>query len=224
MSLVTIKDNHLRFMGTNYFVGNAQMVHPGSYGKKATPVFGQNKIEVKAHLPASHLAGRIQVAGPFSLDTTQSSKSDFAQAISGSVKVIGLTVSQNDIYEELTHDHLKLVQLYVEEEAMAKAVNDSPAAIDNLNGYGADARIVHQEFVIVEATLATSFTSGTSYEVSADAAGVISIKAGGGTVVSGKDTLTLAPGTGLAYLLLNFSWNKGKTQIEKPRADEWGIN
>src|SRR5262245_56467721 len=118
MSLAVIKDSHLKFMGTNYFVANAQIVSVGSLGKKATPVFGQNKLEVKAHIPAPKLDGKIKVAGPFDIDTAQSSKSDFTKAVSASLKVIGFSGSENVVYEELTKKHLKLVQLYVEEEAM----------------------------------------------------------------------------------------------------------
>lgn len=224
MSLVSIKDNHIKFMGTNYFVANAQTVSIGSYGEKATPVFGQNKLEVKARIPAPKLDGKIRIAGPFDIDVAQSSRSDFIKAGGASITVIGFSGSQNDIYEELTRKRLKLVQLFVEEEAMRKAANDSPRALENLDSYGGDARIAHQLFVIMEASFATSFTSGSKSEVSANALGIITITTSGGSTVRGKDTLTLAPGTGLAYLLLKLDWNKGKTRIDKTIVDEWGIN
>lgn len=78
--------------------------------------------------------------------------------------------------------------------------------------------------VVMEAEFASSFTSGTNYEVSADALGIISITASGGATVRGKDKITLSPGTGLAYLLLKPDWNKGKTQIDKTSVDEWSVN
>ena len=224
MSLIVIKDNHIKFMGTNFFVGNAQIVSVGSIGEKAANFIGTNKLKVKAHIPVPKLEGRIKVAGPFDIDSSESTKSDFSKAISGSLKIIGATISQNDIYRELTTKHLRLVQFFVEEEAMKKAANDSPAALDNLRNYGGDARIAHQLFVIMEAEFATSFTGGNSYEVSVDAGGIISVTANGGTTVSGKNKVTLSPGTGLAYLLLNPNWNKGKTQIESTKVDEWSIN
>lgn len=224
MSLAVIKDNHIKFMGSNYFVANAQTVTIGSYGEKATPVFGANKLEVKARVPAPKLDGKIRVAGPFSIDAQQSSKSNFDQAVSGSVKVVGISISQNNVYEELTKQHLKLVQLYVDEVPMKNALNDAPKALDNLRDYGNDARVAHSLLVVVEASFASSFTSGSSYDISADAAGIVSITANGGAVVSGKDKITLAPGTGLCYLLLNPEWNKGKTQIESTKVDEWSVN
>jgi hypothetical protein len=56
------------------------------------------------------------------------------------------------------------------------------------------------------------------------ATGIITITTSGGTTVKGKDKITLAPGTGLAYLLLKLDWNKGKTQIDKTTVDEWSVN
>jgi hypothetical protein len=224
MSLAVIKDNHITFMGTRYFTGNGQLTHIGDYGEKATPIFGQNKLEVKAHIPAPKLDGKIKTVPPISIDTTQSSKSNFMTMVSGSLKAIGFSGSESAIYDELAKNHLKLVQLYVEAEAMKKAVNDSPQVLDNLRRYGADARIVHQYFVVVEAELAKSFTGGLNFDVSADAlGGIVSIKASGGTTVSGKDTITLSSGTGLAYLLLKPIWNKDKTKLDDTDADEWSF-
>jgi hypothetical protein len=224
MSLVTVKDNHIKFMSSNYFVGNAQTVSLGSYGEKATPVFGANKLEVKARVPAPKLEGKVRVAGPFGLDAQQSSKSNFDQAVSGSIKVVGISISQGNIYEELVDQHLKFVQLYVDEVPMKNAFNDAPNALDNLRDYGNDARIAHSLLVVMEASFASSFTAGSSYDVSADAAGIVSITAAGGSVVKGKDKVTIAPGTCLAYLLLNPDWNKGKSKIESTNVDEWSVN
>lgn len=224
MSLAIIKDNHITVFGTKYFVGNAQTVSIGSYGEKATPLIGQNKLEVKDHIPVPKLDGKIRTVSPIGIDSTKSTKSDFKSAVSASLKVIGFNGSVGTVYDKLVDNQLKLVQLWVEEEDMKEAVNRSPKVLNNLRSYGADARVAHQVFVITEAKLATSFTGGTKFDVSANAAGIISIKAKGGNSVSGKDTITLSPGTCLAYLLLKLNWNKDKSQIEKTRADEWGIN
>jgi hypothetical protein len=59
--------------------------------------------------------------------------------------------------------------------------------------------------------------------VNADA-GILSIKASGGTAVAGKNNFTLSPGTCLAYLLLKLDWDKNKSQIVDVDADEWSIN
>jgi len=159
-----------------------------------------------------------------SIDTKKSSKSSFEKAVGGSLKAIGFNGSVSSIYDGLATAKLKLVQLFVEEEAMKRAANDSPKALDNLRSYGGDARIAHQLFVVVEATLAESFTFGTRYEVTADALGTISVKASGGNVIKEKDVVTLSPGTGLAYLLLKVDWDKDKSKIESTRVDEWSVN
>lgn len=222
MSLVKIKDSYIEFANTKYFTGNAQKVSIGSIGEKATPFGGKGKLEVKDHIPAPKLDGKIKTAGPFEIDTAQSSKSNFTKVVEGSLKAIGFSGSESLIYDELEKRHLKLVQLFVEEEDMKTAANNSPKARNNLESYGGDGRIAHELFVVMEAEYATSFTSGARFEVSADAGGVISITASGGKVVRGKDKVTLAPGTGLAYSLLNPNWKKGL--IEKTTVDEPGLN
>jgi hypothetical protein len=224
MSLAVIKDNHITIFGTKYFVGNAQTVSVGSYGPKATPVFGQNKLEVKDHVPAPKLKGKIRTVPPIGIDSTQSSKNDFTAAVSGTLKVIGFNGSQSEVYDALVNNHLKLVQLFVEEEEMKKAVNDSPNVLDDLQRYGGDARVAHQLFVVMEATMASSFTSSKNFDVSADAAGILSITASNGAAVSNGTKITLSPGTGLAYLLLKPDWNKNETQLVDVHSDEWSIN
>lgn len=224
MSLAVIKDNHITVFGTKFFVANAQTISIGTTGEKATPVFGQNKLEPKDHIPAPKLDGKIRTVPPIVLDASASSENDFSEAVSASLKVIGFSGSIGSTYDALVTQKLKLVQLFVEEEDMQEAANNSPKALDNLRDYGADARIAHQQFVIMEASWASSFTGANKYSVSVDAAGIISITASGGSTVSGKDRLTLSPGTGLAYLLLNPHWNKNKTRIDSTNVDEWSIN
>ena len=89
--------------------------------------------------------------------------------------------------------HLKLIQIFVHPEDMKDAVNDSPKVLDRLSDYGSDARVAHEEFVIVEATLADSFTGGAKFDVFVNALEMLEIKASGGTTVSGKDTISLVP-------------------------------
>jgi len=224
MSLATIKDNHLTVFGTKYFIANAQLTSIADYGEKATPVFGQNKLEVKDHIPAPKINGKVRTVPPIGIDSSTSSKNDFLNAVGASLKVIGFNGKQSQVYDKLVSNKLKLVQLYVEEEEMKKAVNDSPKVLENLKRYGGDARVVHQLFVVMEAELAESFTSGTTYDVSANAAGIVSITAKGGGSKSGETKIDLYSGTGLAYLLLKPDWNDNKTRLVDVHADEWSIN
>ena len=45
MAKVAVKPNHMTYNGMRYFTANAQTVSISSYGEKATPIFGQNKLE-----------------------------------------------------------------------------------------------------------------------------------------------------------------------------------
>lgn len=223
MSLAVFKDNHVTLFGNKYFVANALAVSMGCHGDKATPIFGQNKLEPKGTIPAPKLQGKILTAPPISIDSTSSKSSDFMAAVSASLKVIGFNGTFHTVYNELVKQHLKFVELQVQENDMKRAANESPAALDDLRSYGAGARIAHRILVVMEASWATSFTSATTFDVTVNA-GVLSIQAKGGASVTGKDMIRLEPGTCLAYLLLKLDWNKGKTQIETTHVDEWSFN
>ena len=224
MSLAVIKDNHITLAGSHFFTGNAPTVSIGSYGEKATPVFGQNKLEVKGHIPALRLQGKVRTVPPIDLDISRSSKADFTGMVSASLKVIGFSGSAGAVYESLADKHLKLVQLWVEEEGMKSAANQSPRVLDNLAGYGGDARIAHQVLIVMEATLAKSFAAAAHFDVSADAAGIVSINGTGGGAVSGGTRVTLSPNTCIAYLLLKLDWNRNKSAIDSTKVDEWSVN
>jgi hypothetical protein len=224
MAKIAVKPNHMTYNGMRYFTANAQTVSIGSYGEKATPVFGQNKLEVKGHFPAPGLKGKIRTAPPIELDTTNSTKADFTSTFSAIFHAIGFSGSVGVIYDNLVNSHLKLVELWVEENDMRSWINGAPKHRTNLANDGSDARVAHRVFVVMEASYADSFTSGANFEVTADAAGIFSINASGGGVVSGKSKLTLGPGTVWSYLLLKVDWNSDRTWVEDTDVDEWSVN
>jgi hypothetical protein len=224
MGKVAIKSNHMTFNGTKYFTANAQFVTISSYGEKATPLFGANKLEVKDHLPAPKLDGKVITIPPVELDTANSTKADFTASFSAGFKAIGFAGTAGATYDSLATNHLKLVQLWVQENDMKAAINSSPMHRNNLVADGNDARIAHVVFVVMEASFASSFTSGTNFDVTADAAGIISINATGGAVVAGKSKVTLSAGTVYAYLLLKLDWNNDKTSVTDTDVDEWSLN
>jgi hypothetical protein len=223
MNLAVFKNNHMVVFGNKYFVANAPVISIGNYGTKATPVFGPNKLEPKDRLPAPKLDGKIRTVPPFTIDSTKTKKNDFTTAVSASLKVIGFSGSVGNVYDALVENRVQLVELFVEENDMRRAANDSPMHLGNLKNCGASGRLVHRTIVAMEATFATSFTSATKYEVSINA-GILSVNASGGSTVAGKTTVTLSPGTTIGYLLLNPIWDKNKSKIEETRVDEWGIN
>jgi hypothetical protein len=224
MTYAVFAKNHITLAGNRYFVANAEILRFGAIGKKATPLFGQNKLEPKDHVPPAKLDGSIQTVPPISIDTSTTKEDDFMATVSASLAVIGLNVSGGQIYEQLASNKLKLVELFVEEEDMVRAVNDSPKVLQELASYGADARIVCRQLIAVEAKMAEKFTAGPSFNVSVDVAGVVSIKTAGGSSTSDSTVIRLGANTCLGYLLLNFSWNDNKTRIQKPRIDEYSFS
>ena len=224
MGKVAVKANHMTLNGTKYFTANAQYVTISSYGEKATPILGANKLEVQDHLPAQKLQGKVVTVPPIELDTANSTKADFTAAFSANFKAIGFAGSAGVIYDNLASNHLKLVQIWVQENDIKAAINSSPMHRNNLAADGNDARIAHVIFVVMEASFATSFTAGLNFDVTADAAGIISINATGGGVVAGKTKVTLSPGTVYAYLLLKLDWNNDKTSVTDTDVDEWSLN
>jgi hypothetical protein len=224
MDYAVFKKNHIALAGNRYFVANAEVLRFGSIGEKATPLFGQNKLEPKDHVPPAKLDGRIQTVPPISINSSTTKKDDFMATVSASLAVIGLNVSGGEVYDQMANNKLKLVELFVEEEDMVKAVNDSPKVLEELASYGADARIVCRQLIAVEAKMAEKFTAGPKFKVSVDVAGVVSITAAGDGSGSDSTEIKLGANTCLGYLLLNFGWNDNKTQINNPRIDEQSIN
>lgn len=224
MVYADFEKTHITLSGNRYFVANAEVLRFGDIGKKATPLFGPNKLEPKDHVPAAKLNGRIQTVPPISINTATTKKNDFLATVSASLAVIGLNVSGGEIYDQLAGNKLKLVELFIEEEDMVRAVNDSPKVLQELASYGADARIVCRQLIAVEAKLAEEFTAGPEFDVSVDVAGVVSVKVVGGSSASNSTVIRLGANTCMGYLLLNFSWNDNKTQIRNPRIDEQSIN
>jgi hypothetical protein len=223
MTYAVFAKNHITLTGNRYFVANAEALRFGSIGTRETPIFGQNKLELKDHVPPAKLAGSIQTVPPISIDTSTTKKDDFMATVSASLAVIGLNVSGGEVYEQLASNKLKLVELYIEDEDMVRAVNDSPKVLRELASYGAAARIVCRQLIAVEAKMAEKFTAGSSFNVSVDVAGVVSIKTTGGNSTTDSTVIRLGANTCLGYLLLNFSWNSNKTKIQNPRIDEQGI-
>ncbi len=221
MSLFVFKDNYLKFMGSKYFVPNAQLMTMCSYGKKADPIGKPGKLEPKDHLPVPKIDGKIKVLPPILLDSASSSKADFTSQVSASLKVINFSGSLGATYDGLSKQTLKVVQLFMEENDVLKAINASPKARNDLDSYGGDARIVWSLFIVAEASWSDSFAAGSSFSASADAAGIVSIKAAGHGVIASKSTLVLSPGTCLAYGLLKLDWKNG--EVNKTTVDEVGM-
>lgn len=214
-----IKDNHLKFNGKSYFKAGAESVELGSYGEKKSPLTKANYLEVQGHVPYDKL--KVRTATVVDIDFKQSSEKDFqanviATAAGGNV---------NTAYKRLDKGELKLVKFEVELVDMKNALNDAPAVRDNLDKYGNDARVCHQIFVVLEATVATKIASSTSL-AAAGSNGALTVTAKA-TVKNEKDTVvTLSKGTTYAYLLAKLDWDKknGNKVVDKLTDDQFSLN
>ncbi len=218
---VVVKDNHLNFAGVCYYRGHAEAIDLGSYGEKRTPVLKTNYLEPKGHISADKMV--IAKASVFGIDSTQSKKGDFNGQINAIIKGVPVSLSGGDAYEKLVKEELKLLKLSVEVEDMKKAINGSPAALDNLGGYGPDARVAHQVFIVIDAKMSTAFTNNATVKLSAGA-GPLKVTVGGTAGSTGSTTVTVSPGTCFAYLLAKIDWSKGKNKVDDLDDDQWGMS
>jgi hypothetical protein len=216
---VVVKDNHLKFLGINYFRTGADRVTLGAYGEKKSPILQGNYLEVQDTLPVPKLDGKIKSAAIVTIDWSKSTEADIMANI-GALKVVNTGVKIT--YSGLKSGSLKLVHLIILANEIRNAANHSPKAIDNLASYGSDARIAHEIFVVMNAELASSFTTGVSFDVKASVGGGITVTSKGSASNSRSTIVTLSQGTTFAYLLVKLDWAKKKASIEKCTDDQWG--
>ena len=221
MGTATIRDSHIKLNGVKYFRGKAEDVDIGSYGRKRTPVFGMNYLDVYRNLPARKLD--INEAVVVDIDFSNSTKADIEAGFS-MAQVIG--IQTGNVYEKLSSGELKLVKFEMKISDIEDAVNSNRRAFDYLVDEGDDARIAHQVFVVMEAELASKVAASKTFDVKFSK-GVYTITAKG-KVGSKTDTVvTLSEDSTFAYLLLKPKWDaKRKRRIEEMtggRTDQWSM-
>lgn len=212
-----VKDNYLRYNGIRYFKANSESVTLGSIGQKKAPITQANYLEVQSHIPYNKL--KVREAVIVDIDFKQTSEKDLkanaiAAALGGNLETARKRFDEGE---------LKLVKFDVELEAMKKAANDSPKALDNLDGYGKDARICHQVFVVLDAKTATQITSSTSLGVTVTN-GQLVVTGKGKAGATSETTVTLSPKSTYAYLLCKIDWEKKNKKIEQLTDDQHGLN
>jgi len=211
-----VHNSHLVFNGVRYFRGHAESVVIGSYGEKRTPLTQQNYLEVQSDLPADRL--KVNTVTIADIDFSRSRDADLKIGL----KAADTGASGSVALSDLKTGKLKLVKLEMRLLDLKTVVNGLSAVLGNLRSYGNDARVAHQIFVVLEATLAQTFAAsgdisftrtGSALKMSADAS----------ASASGSTTITLSSGTTFAYLLANPDWDRGKNRIEKFTDDQHGI-
>jgi hypothetical protein len=225
MAQVIVKPNRLKFNGKNYFRAGSEDVLVGSYGEKRTPIFGANYLEVKDLIDPSKL--EIDDVVVADIDFARTRRGDLEEAFSAPIKGIDVSVGSTQAWEKFQSGELKLVKLAVRNNDMEDAINADADAIDDLRDYGNRARVAHQAWVVMSATLAEEFSRAQSFDVSGGR-GKIKVTIKGKTGGSGSSTVTVSKGSTFAYLLASLDWN-AKRKRKKNRVidlddDQWSVN
>ncbi len=224
MSNVVIKENHLTYGGKAYFRGGADDIILGAIGEKRAPLFKQNYLEVKDHLPAVNLTGVRSTA--IEIDASTLSKTDFPLHLSAIVPVGGVPVPTKVdgevVCTKLRSFDLKLVKFSILPHDLVKAVSQSPQKRQALLDWGKDARIAHEVFLVMAAEVATKFDRDVTVSLSAGVDGVMQATVGGSGAASGSLTVKFAPGVCFAYLLAKPEWDV--RQMIDANDDQWSFN
>jgi hypothetical protein len=215
VALAVVKDSHLTFNGIQYFRASSESLTIGTYGEKRTPITKPNYLEAQADLPAPKLV--VTSATIVGIDFTNSTSVDVKLHLKPASS--GYSGSADVAYNELKSGALKLVKFEMRLDAVKQAFNGAPTALNNLRSYGNDARAVHQIFVVLKATEATTVTTASSFTFSKDNN---TLKVTVGT--SNATVVTFSAGTTYAYLLANPDWDRGKDVIEKFTDDQWSFS
>jgi hypothetical protein len=106
---------------------------------------------------------------------------------------------------------------------MKKALNQSPDKLKELYYWGKNARIAHQVFIVMEASLADKFSKKFGLNLKAGVNG-LGAEIGVGGSSSGTTHVTISKDTCFAYLLLRITWDKNKDNptILDLNDDQWG--
>ena len=225
MANVLVKENHLTFGGVSYFRGHAEEVEIGSIGEKRTPLTKQNYIEVKDRIPVPKID--VVKATVVDIDSNNTSKSAFGIRVSAIVKGVPIEFSGDTMFEKLKSHQFRLVKFSVSNNNMKKAANNSPQKLQDLIEWGKDARIVHQVFIVMQASWANQFNNNVNVELSVGAKG-LEAKVGGRGSASGTTAVQISKGTCFAYLLAKIDWDakqkKNKTKIVDLDDDQWSFS
>ncbi|HYG57790.1 MAG TPA: hypothetical protein VD902_06945 [Symbiobacteriaceae bacterium] len=225
MANVVVKENHLTYGGVAYFRGHAEEVQIGSIGEKRTPITKQNYLEVKDQIPVAKID--VTRATVTEIDFTQTSKSAFAAMVNAIIKGVPVKLTGDATFDQLRSGELKLVKFSVTNNEMMEAANNSPQKLEYLKEWGNDARIAHQVFVVMEASLARKFDNNVNVTLSAGAEGLEATVGGSGSA-SGSTTVRISKGTCFAYLLCKIDWDakqkKNQTRIVDLDDDQWSFS
>lgn len=189
-----IRTSHLLVNGVRYFRGNATAVSLGDYGRKKTPIFGMNYLEVYGNAGLVGVDLSVQVELEFEQGKLQEAMGGVSLAFAGNQTAgVSATTAKSEEW------NLSLVQLAMSLRAAESNVLDEEDE-DDFERLGKKARIVSQVWVVVEAEQAKKIKGAASVKATAAPGGVI-VTGEGGVEGTTRTLLTLSEGSTFAYLL-----------------------
>lgn len=223
MSNVVVKENHLTFSGVSYFRAHAEEVEIGSIGEVRRPLVRQNYLEVKDRILVPE--ENIIEATVADIDFEKTSKTDLGIGATAIVDGVPVKMDADATFEKLRKGELKLVKFSISNNAMRNAANKSPDQLKDLKRWGRKARIAHQVFIVIDASLASNFNRSGGAKISAGAEG-LNANVNVGSSASGFTTVKLSKDTCFAYLLLKIEWEKKQSdpKILDLNDDQWGTS
>ena len=222
MSNVVVKENHLTFGGVAYFRAHAEEVEIGSIGELRQPIAKQNYLEVKDRIPVKE--EDVIQATVVDIDFDQTSKTDLSLGAAAIVDGVPVKFSGDAAFKKMRAGELKLVKFSITSNIMKQIANNSPEKLQDLYRWGKNARIAHQVFIVMEASLANEFSKNIGLKISAGVEG-LNAEVGVGVASSGATKVVISKDTCFAYLLLKIKWNKmqAEPKIIDLNDDQWGL-
>jgi hypothetical protein len=208
---VTVREDHFRFDGVDYFRGRASAVQLGDVGERRNPASGHNHLAVRARLPSDKLT--IERVARIDLQGVRVRGSDVAVDIN--VAEVG-SLGASTVARLLQDETICFVKLEAAARGVIEAANRCTEPLSVLARAGKAGRLVHQVVVVVESATARDLTQARRWSLG---------DAHDGCVLTGIDAdghrsvVLLAPGATFAYLLLTPTW-LGK-RIADATCDSW---
>ena len=238
MAKAIVKHNRLHFNGKNYFRGNSEEIQLADIGEKRTPVFGMNYLEPKNHVDSRPM--KVNASTVVDIDFSRSSETAIQQMASGALKGLGIELStdMSSVTEKVRSGQLKLAKLSIDLNELENATNADRDALEDLRGFGSDARIVSEIWVVIDASFADEFQN--AHDVTVSGSGTIkgiqiSTSTSTGIKRGGATGVTLSEGTCLAYMLVKPEWSERPRRRRRRRRqdpptiidlddDQWSVN
>jgi hypothetical protein len=223
---VNITDSKFVYSGKSYFRGSCEDINLVSFGEKKTPIGKAPYLYVAGTVSPQNL-GKVKVAvsGPYSIEWEKFSDSD----VNVGIKYLTVAGGQVGFNRNAAKSaNLVLMKLSLVSNALETLLNrHATVARNNLKDEGADARIVSDVWIVMEAQLASKVTTGGSVSVSAPLGTTgFTLEVGGSTSSTNSTKVQIPEKTCFAYLLAKVKkWDKvnGEWMVEELDDDSKGM-